>query len=61
MLQRRVVREHGAPQRIVSDRDTRMDSAHFKEWCLERGIKHHMSTAYHPQSDGQTERVNRVL
>ena len=56
-----VVKHHGCPREITSDRDARFT---WKFWqafldCL--GIKSKMSTAFHPQTDGQTERANRVL
>ena len=56
-----VFKLHGAPQELVSDRDTRFTSAFWTEVCQLMQIKRSMSTAYHPQSDGQTERMNRVL
>ena len=56
-----IFRRHGLPETIVSDRDTRFTSAFFKEICSQLGIKQNMSTAFHPQSDGLTERNNRTL
>ena len=58
---REVFAKHGLPKNIVSDRDTRFTSKFFKELCRHLGVRQHMSTAFHPQSDGQTERANRVL
>ena len=56
-----VFARHGMPKRLVSDRDTRFTS-HFWDALFEAmGTSFGMSTAYHPQTDGQTERVNRVL
>ena len=57
----KVCSRFGFPKSIVSDRDTRFTSAFFKEVCLHLSIKQNMSTAFHPQTDGQTERMNRVL
>jgi Integrase zinc binding domain/Chromo (CHRromatin Organisation MOdifier) domain/Integrase core domain len=58
---RYVFKHHGLPSDIVSDRGTQFVS-HFSKRLYELcGIKHNKSTAYHPQSDGQTERVNQVL
>ena len=56
-----VFKLHGAPLELISDRDTRFTSAVWAELCELMQIKRCMSTAYHPQSDGQTERMNRVL
>ena len=61
LFMREIFRRHGLPESIVSDRDPRFTSAFFKEICRQLGIKQSMSTAFHPQSDGQTERTNRTL
>jgi len=45
----------------VSDRDGRFSSRFMREVCRMHNIKQAMSTAYHPQTDGQTERANRAL
>ena len=52
---------HGMPQRIVSDRDTRFTGSFWSSMCQLWGCERQLSTAYHPQTDGQTERVNRTL
>jgi hypothetical protein len=56
-----VWRLHGLPSDIVSDRDTRFTSRFWQELTKHLGIKLPMSTTFHPQTVGQTERVNEVL
>jgi len=56
-----VYQYHGLPRVLISDRDTRFTSAFWKEFCRRLGIQPRYSTAFHPQTDGQTERTNRVL
>ena len=52
---------HGLPAAIVSDRDRIFTSNFWRELFQSAGVNLHMSSAYHPQSDGQTERVNQCL
>jgi transposase InsO family protein len=56
-----IVRLHGLPQSIVSDRDTVFTSLFWQELMRLTGIKLHMTTAFHPQSDGQTQAANKVI
>jgi transposase InsO family protein len=53
--------KYGSPRGIVSDRDTRITSKFWAEVCAYSLIKRRMSTAFHPQTDGQTEILNRIL
>jgi len=52
---------HGLPLQIISDRGVQYLAELFQEWCKILGIESTMSTAYHPQTNGQTEHVNQAL
>ncbi len=56
-----VVRRFGMPEELVSDRDPRFTSHFWRSLMNLLGTKLAMSTAAHPQTDGQTERANRTL
>jgi hypothetical protein len=61
IFMKEVARFHGIPKSIVFDRDPKFTSNFWKG--LFKGFRMNMnfSTTYHPESDGQTERVNRVI
>ena len=61
LFKHELFRLHGLPYELVSDRDARFTSHYMQEVCRLMSIKQSMSTAYHPQSDGQTERSNRMF
>jgi transposase InsO family protein len=52
---------HGIPEKIVSDRGSTFVSEFWRSFMNSLNIKAGFSTAYHPQTDGQTERMNQVL
>jgi transposase InsO family protein len=52
---------HGFPEDVVSDRDGTFTGQIFTDLYNYLGIKRSMSTAYHPQTDGKTERINQVI
>jgi hypothetical protein len=56
-----IVRLHGVSQSIVSDRDLVFTSTFWCELVRLMGTKLHMTSAFHPQSDGQTEAANRII
>ena len=56
-----VLPHYGLPHRIISNRDPRFTSVFSRELCHTLGISQNISTAYHPQTDGQSERTNQRL
>jgi len=58
---REVWKQHGLPTDIVSDRDSRFTSEVWKKFLKLLGIRPRMSTAFHPQTDGQTECLNQTI
>ncbi|MCU1415826.1 MAG: hypothetical protein JWN80_3166, partial [Microbacteriaceae bacterium] len=58
---RHVFSKHGVPADIVSDRGSKFTSSFWRSLSEALGIEQSLSTAFHPETDGQTERVNQVL
>jgi hypothetical protein len=56
-----IVKLHGVPRSIISDRGSVWTSQFWKAFMKDLGTELRMSSAFHPQTDGQTERVNQVL
>ncbi|WVZ57597.1 hypothetical protein U9M48_007961, partial [Paspalum notatum var. saurae] len=52
---------HGVPKRFLSDRGTQFTSKFWKKLHEAMGTKLDFSSVYHPETDGQTERVNQIL
>jgi hypothetical protein len=57
----RIVTLHGVPKKIVSDRGSLFTSKFWSSFQQAMGTRLSFSTAYHPQTGGQTERVNQIL
>eukprot|EP00253_Pinus_taeda_P026738 PITA_26738 len=56
-----VFKLHGLPKTIISDHDVKFTSAFWKTLFAELGTQLNFSTTYHPQTDGQTKRVNQMV
>jgi len=61
LFMKEIVRLHGLPHNIITDRGTLFTSELGKETTGNLGIERRLSTAFHPQTDGQTERTNAIL
>jgi transposase InsO family protein len=57
----RIVSRHGVPKKIVLNRGSQFTSKFWKSFHENMDMKLNFSSAYHPQTDGQTERTNQVL
>jgi len=56
-----VLKLHGLPTEIISGMEAKFSREFLESLCKMLGVKRRMSTAYHPQTDGPTERTNQVL
>ncbi|KAI3732488.1 hypothetical protein L1987_63693 [Smallanthus sonchifolius] len=61
MYVKEIVSRHGVPVSIISDRDTRFTSRFWKKSHEDMGTRLNLSTAYNPQTDGQSERTIKTL
>jgi transposase InsO family protein len=61
IIRDRIIRDHGIPQKIIHDRDPRFVSKYMTDLFQLLGTKQGISTAYHPQTDGQSEWMNQML
>ena len=52
---------HGIPRKILSDRGLQFASKFMEEFIKTLGTKKQLSTVYHPQTDGQMERINQEI
>jgi hypothetical protein len=52
---------YGIPRKVISDRDPRFTGQFTTTLCMKLGIKQNLSTVYHLQTDGQSERTNQWL
>jgi transposase InsO family protein len=57
----RIVCLHGVPKKIVLDRGSQFTSKFWEKLHESMDTKLNFSSAYHPQTDGQTERTNQIL
>lgn len=56
-----IIAKYGVPKSIVSDRSSLFTSKYWSTFCYSLAIRRRLSTAFHPQTDGQTERTNQTL
>ncbi|GBC34259.1 DDE-type integrase/transposase/recombinase [Rhizophagus irregularis DAOM 181602=DAOM 197198] len=56
-----IICRHGCPKVLLTDRGTHFVNEMLDSLCIELGVKHKLSTAYHPQTNGLVERFNRTL
>jgi len=61
LLMREIVRLYGLPDDVITDRGTLVISDVWKETTRKLGVEWWLSTVFHLQTDGQTERTNAIL
>ena len=60
-LMDKIILYHGPPKIIITDRGSNFTSRLFNNLCKELKTKHKTTTAYHPQTNGMTERFNKTV
>ncbi|KAH7551035.1 reverse transcriptase [Bipolaris maydis] len=60
-VQKALVSEHGIPEEFITDRDKLFTSLYWTTFLAKLGVKKKLSTSFHPETDGQTERTNQTL
>ena len=55
------VHRYGVPHNIITDNGTYFTSQEVKDWCDKMGIKHDYASVYHPQTNGQVKRANKLI
>ena len=60
-LDNTVFTRFGHPETITTDNASYFESVEFKEFCAERGIKHHLATSYHHQGNGLAEKAIQLV
>ncbi len=56
-----VICQHGVPDNVITDRGPQFTSRFWNRVCTYMTTDHRLSTAFHPQTDGQTERQNQTM
>ncbi|KAL5548179.1 hypothetical protein UlMin_003410 [Ulmus minor] len=60
-ISKNIICRFGIPHSLVSNNGTQFNLAELRKLCLELGIKKHLSSVAHPQSNGQVEAVNKTI
>ncbi len=61
LFNKHVVADHGMPEEVITDRGSLFKAAYWKTYLAKQGAKGKMSTSFHPETDGQTERMNQAV
>jgi hypothetical protein len=61
IFMKEIFRQHGVPKMVISDRDVKFTSAFWKELFAGQNTNLNFSMSYHPETDGQTKRTNKII